>query len=47
MDMDEINIQNHSEEDEEGEEFVRNGRGNLHETKINLDNERTKGLKGH
>jgi hypothetical protein len=48
MDMEEMNIENKSDDDEEEEDnYLRNGRMNLNETKINLDNERTKGLKGH
>lgn len=50
IDMEEININNHSDDDGEEEveeEFIRNGRVNGNETKVNLDNERTKGWKGH
>jgi hypothetical protein len=43
--MEEISIENHSDDDDNDE--LRNERTNFNETKINLDNERTKGLKGH
>jgi hypothetical protein len=45
IDMEEISIENHSDDDDNDE--LRNERTNFNETKINLDNERTKGLKGH
>jgi hypothetical protein len=49
--MEELNIENHSDEnndnDDDEDYYLRNGRINLNETKITLDNERTKGLKGH
>ncbi len=48
IDMEELNIENHSDENNDDEDYyLRNGRINLNETKITLDNERTKGLKGH
>ena len=52
IDMDEIELDNQSgdennQEEEEEDYYLRNGRTNLNETKLNLDNERTKGLKGH
>ncbi|CAF1066838.1 unnamed protein product [Rotaria sordida] len=47
MEMDEINIENHSDDDNNDEYYLNNGRMNFNETKINLDNERIKGLKGH
>jgi len=56
IDMNEINIENNSDDDnnnnnnnndDDDDYYLRNGRMNLNETKINLDNERTKGLKGH
>jgi len=47
MEMDEINLENQSDNDDEDTNYLRNGRINLNESKINLDNERAKGLKGH
>jgi predicted nucleic-acid-binding protein len=49
IDMDEINVENHSDENNDDDEdyYLRNGRTNVNETKINLDNETTKGGKGH
>ncbi|CAF1288282.1 unnamed protein product [Rotaria magnacalcarata] len=46
--MDEVDIENHSDNDDENDDFHRtNGRINGNETKINNDNDRVKGVKGH
>jgi hypothetical protein len=47
MEMDEMNFEDHSDNDDEDKNYLRNGRINLNESKINLDNERAKGLKGN
>ncbi|CAF1411422.1 unnamed protein product [Adineta steineri] len=50
MEMDDINIENHSDDNDDGGEdhhFLRNERININESKLTLDNERAKGLKGH
>ncbi|CAM2699286.1 unnamed protein product [Rotaria socialis] len=48
MEMDEANIENHSDNNDDDEDFHRtNGRINGNETKNNIDNDRVKGAKGH
>ncbi|CAF3964625.1 unnamed protein product [Rotaria sp. Silwood2] len=51
MEMDEINVDNHSDDnnhdDNDDNYYLNNGRMNLNESKINIDSERIKGLKGH
>ena len=46
MAMDEVDIENQTDNSDE-EYFSTNGRMNINETRVNLDNERLKGLKGH
>ena len=48
MDVEEINFDNQSaDEDDDDDYSTRNGRVDFNETKLTLDNERTKGFKGH
>lgn len=47
IDMEEINLDNRSDDNDDEDYYLRNTRMNINETKFNLDNERTKGFKDH
>ena len=47
MEIDEVNIENNSDNDDEEDYTLTNGRVNLNESRLNLGHERTKGLKEH